>query len=139
MQRLVDAAPFGRWWGLLVESVGVGSASVRLPYRHVLERPGGVLHGGCSTVVADVAVWIAIMSIVEGGEHALTVHLATDYISRANGDIVGTARLIKVGRRLAMGSVETRSDDGTLVATHQVTYALPSAEMTAKPMTHPER
>ncbi len=126
MQQRVDASPFGPWWGLLVESVSSGASSVRLPYRQSLERLGGILHGACTAVVADVAVWVAIMTVVEGGEHALTVHLTSDYIAPARSDIIGTARLLKVGRRLAVGIVETRADDGKLVGSHQVTYLLPS-------------
>lgn len=126
MQQRVDASPFGPWWGLRVESVSSGASRVRLPYRQPLERLGGVLHGGCTVVVADVAVWVAIMTVVEGGEHALTIHLTTDYIASARSDIIGTARLLKVGRQLAVGVVETRTDDGKLVGTHQVTYLLPS-------------
>src|SRR5215469_9702354 len=61
MQQRVDASPFGLWWGLLVESVSSGASRIRLPYRQSLERLGGVLHGGCTVVVADVAVWVAIM------------------------------------------------------------------------------
>lgn len=125
MQQHVNAQPFGPWWGLVVESVSSGGASVRLPHRRELQRLGGVLHGGCSVVVADVAVWVAIMTVVEGGEDALTVHLTTDYIAPASHDIIGTARLVKVGRRLAVGMAETRMEDGKLVGIHHVTYALP--------------
>jgi uncharacterized protein (TIGR00369 family) len=124
MQRWVDESPFGPWWGLVVETAGPGAASVRLPYRAELQRLGGVLHGGCAMVVADVAVWVAIIATVESGERAVTTHLATEYLAPASGDIIGAARLLKVGRRLAVGAVETRTPDGTLVAVHSATYAL---------------
>ncbi len=55
----------------------------------------------------------------------MTVHLATDYLAPARGDLVAEARLLKIGKRLAFASAETRTLDGTLVAVHQVTYALP--------------
>jgi uncharacterized protein (TIGR00369 family) len=124
LQRWVDESPFGPWWGLRVEAAGKNSATVRLPYRPELQRLGGVLQGTCVVVVADVAMWIAIIATVEGGERAVTVNLATDYLAPARDDIVGTATLIKVGRRLVVGSVDTRTPDGTLVAVHRVTYAL---------------
>jgi acyl-coenzyme A thioesterase PaaI-like protein len=62
---------------------------------------------------------------VEGGERAVTVHCATDFLAPARGDIIATASLLKVGRRLIVGSVDTRSDGGTLIAVHRVTYSLP--------------
>ena len=126
LQRFVDDSPFGPWWGFVVESAGKGAASVRLPHRPQFERPGGILHGGCAAILADVAVWVALIAEVEGGERAVTVHLATDYLAAARGDIIGTARLLKVGRRLAVASVETRTAEDTLVSVHQVTYALAS-------------
>jgi uncharacterized protein (TIGR00369 family) len=128
LQRLVDDSPFGPWWGFVVESAGEGGASVRLPHRPQFERPGGILQGGCAAILADVAVWIALIAEVEEGERAVTVHLATDYLAAARGDIIGTARLLKVGRRLAVASAETRTAEGTLVSVHRVTYALASPQ-----------
>ena len=125
IQQRLDASPFGPWWGLLVESGSDGISRVRLPHRRELQRLGGALHGGCAVVVADVAVWVALMTVVEGGEDALTVHLTTEYLAAARGDIIGTARLIKVGRQLAVGVAEVCTDDGKIVSAHQVTYALP--------------
>ena len=123
LQRWVDESPFGPWWGLRVESASKGAAAVRLPHRPELERLGGVLQGACVVVVADVAMWVAIIATVPDGQHAVTVSLATDYLAAARGDIIGTASLVKVGRRLIFGSVETRTLDGQLVAVHRVTYA----------------
>lgn len=126
MQQWVDGSPFGPWWGLVVEEVGDRTASVRVPYRPELLRLGGVLHGGCTMVAADVAVWVAIIATVEGGERAVTVNLTTDYLAPARTDIVSTATLIKVGRRLVVASADSRTLDGTLVAVHRATYALQS-------------
>jgi uncharacterized protein (TIGR00369 family) len=123
LQRLIDDLPFGRWWGFVVESAGQGGATLRLPHRPQFERPGGILNGGCAATLADMAVWVALIAEVDEGERAVTVHLATDYVAAARGDITGAARLLKVGRRLAVASVETRTADGALVAIHQVTYA----------------
>jgi uncharacterized protein (TIGR00369 family) len=124
LQQYVDASPFGVWWGLVVESAGGGTGRVRLPYRAEFLRLGGVLHGACAMIVADVASWVAIIAEVDGGEQAVTVHLATEYLAPARTDIVAEARLVKVGRRLAIATAETRTIDGELVAIHNVTYAL---------------
>jgi uncharacterized protein (TIGR00369 family) len=126
LQRLVDDSPFGPWWGFVVESGGEGGARVRLPHRRQFERTGGILNGGCAAILADVAVWVALIAEVEEGERAVTVHLTTDYLAPARGDIIAAARLLKVGGRLAVASVETRTAEGTLVSVHQVIYALAS-------------
>jgi uncharacterized protein (TIGR00369 family) len=124
-QRWVDESPFGAWYGFVVETAEAGLASVRLPYRAEMQRLGGVLQGGCAMIVADVAMWVAIIATVEGGERAVTTHLATDFLAPARGDLIATARVVKAGRRLIVGTVETRALDGALIAIHQATYALP--------------
>jgi uncharacterized protein (TIGR00369 family) len=126
LQRWVDESPFGPWYGLRVESAGNGEARVRLPYRAEMQRLGGVLNGGCAMIAADVAMWVAIIAAVEGGEGALTVNMSTDFLAPARSDIIATARIIKAGRRLVVGSVDTHDADGALVAVHRLTYALPS-------------
>ena len=124
MQALVDRSRFGLWWGLVVDAVE--PARVRVPWRAELLRPGDVMHGACAMIAADVAVWVALCARLPNGEYALTVHLGTDYLAPARSDVVAEATLLKVGKRLAFGRAETRALDGTLVALHQVTYALPS-------------
>jgi uncharacterized protein (TIGR00369 family) len=125
LQRWIDESPFGPFYGLRVEVDDAGTPSVRLPYRPELQRLGGVLQGGCAMVVADVAMWIAIIAAIDGGERAVTVNCSTDFLAPARGDIVATAHLLKAGRRLVVGDVHTRTDDGTLSAVHRITYSLP--------------
>jgi uncharacterized protein (TIGR00369 family) len=100
LQAMVDRSHFGRWWGLIVDSVAPDPVRVRVPARTELLRPGDVLHGACAMIAADVAVWVALCGRVANGEGALTVHLASDYLAPARGDIVAEARLLKVGKRV---------------------------------------
>ncbi len=62
-QRAIDGSPFGRWWGYRVEELGAGYARLLLPFQPHFERPGGVLQGGCAMTLADVAFWIAGMTV----------------------------------------------------------------------------
>jgi hypothetical protein len=41
-RRLFDATPFVGWWGLTVDDLGDGWATVGLPFREQLTRPGGI-------------------------------------------------------------------------------------------------
>ena len=43
----VAGTGFGPWWGMVVESVGLGTAVLGLPHRKEFERPGGLLQGAC--------------------------------------------------------------------------------------------
>ena len=83
LQRWIDDSPFGPWWGLQVELDDKDAPRVRLPFRPEFQRLGGVLQGACVTVVADVAMWLAIIAAVEGGENAATIHCPRNRLSRA--------------------------------------------------------
>ena len=125
-RRLVDAQPFCRWWGLAVAGIGDGTATVTLPARPQLLRPGGVLHGSSYEVVADVAMWLAIMTRAGEEPMALTIEMKTSFLRGTAGDITGTARLLKLGRRVAFGEAEILDQAGDLVAHSTLSYLRPT-------------
>lgn len=124
-QKLVDGTEFGRWWGFRVEAVGDGTATVRLPYREELLRPGRVLHGGCAMVLADVAFWIAATTRVGNPDNTLTLEMKTNFVRAGTGDLVTSARVIRAGRRVVFGDAQTFDDGGELIAHHTLTYMRP--------------
>lgn len=121
-QKLVDGTDFGRWWGFRVEAVGDGTATVRLPYREELLRPGRVLHGGCAMVLADVAFWIAAATRVGSPETNLTLEMKTNFLRGGASDLVTSARVIRAGKRVVFGDAQTLDAAGELVAHHTLTY-----------------
>lgn len=124
-RTLVADQPFCRWWGLEVDGLGDGTASVRLPSGPHLLRPGGVLHGSSYEVVADLAMWLAIMTRVGLEPMAVTIEMKTSFLRGATTDITGTARVLKIGRRVAFGAVEVRDAPGRLVAHSTLSYSRP--------------
>ena len=128
-QRLVDGTDFGSWWGFRVEAVGAGTASVRLPYRKELLRPGGLLHGGCAMVLADVAFWIAATTRVGSPDTNLTLEMKNNFLRGGTGDLVTSARAIRVGRRVMFGDAQTFDESGELVAHHTLTYVRPQESL----------
>jgi uncharacterized protein (TIGR00369 family) len=124
-QDVVDAAPFGPWWGLRVDDLGPGWATVSLPWRPELVRPGGLLHGSCYDTVADVAMWLAIMTRTGVEAMAVTVELKTSFLRGATTGISSRAELLKLGRRLAFGQAATTDAAGDLVAHTTLTYIRP--------------
>jgi len=125
-RRLVDDQPFCRWWGLGVSEIGDGSATVTLPAAPHLLRPGGVLHGSSYEVVADVAMWLAIMSRAGEEPMAVTIEMKTSFLRGTASNITGTARLLRLGRRVAFGEAKVLDDAGTLVAHSTLSYLRPA-------------
>lgn len=113
--------------GPVVEGVGPMSATLRLPYHERHLRPGGTISGPAMMGLADVALYVAILAQVGPVALAVTTNLSFHFMRKpAKGDLVAEARLLKLGRSLAVGEVLIRSlgrDD--LVCHATGTYALP--------------
>lgn len=95
-------------------------------------RPGGSIAGPTMMALADCVVWLAIIATLGHGEQAVTTNLNINFMKRPGpADLIAEARLLKLGRRLAVGDVMIYSDDGSDGADHPVahatlTYAIPS-------------
>ena len=94
--------------------------------RHL--RPGGTVSGPSMFALADVAAYVATMARI--GPEALTVttHCSIDFMRKpaAGMDLIGTARLLKLGRVLAVGDVLIHSEGmPDPVARAGLTYSIP--------------
>jgi uncharacterized protein (TIGR00369 family) len=91
-------------------------------------RAGGTVSGPAMFGLADVAVYLAIISRIGEVPLAVTTNAAIDFLRKpeAGVDLLGEARLLKLGRRLAVGDVmlfsEGRADP---VARAGLTYSIP--------------
>lgn len=120
--RLLGETPFARWWGLIAEDLGYGWATVRLPFRTELTRPGDILHGPSYECVADVAAWLAIMTQTGEEKMAVTVEMKTSFLRGAITDITCRAKVEKLGRRIVFVTAETVDAGGAVVAQSSLTY-----------------
>jgi uncharacterized protein (TIGR00369 family) len=121
-RRILSGTPFVRWWQLDVTELGAGWASVALPWRDEFVRPGGVLHGSCYEVVADVAMWLAIMTVTGEEPMAVTIEMKTSFLRGATTGITSRAEVLKLGRRVAFGVATTTDALGEPVAHSTLSY-----------------
>jgi uncharacterized protein (TIGR00369 family) len=94
--------------------------------RHL--RPGGTVSGPTMFALADVAIYLAILSRIGPVALAVTTNCSIDFMRKpeAGRDLLAEARLLKLGRQLAVGDVLIRSEGaGGVVARASLTYALP--------------
>jgi uncharacterized protein (TIGR00369 family) len=77
--------------------------------------------------LADVAMYVAVLSAIGWVPLAVTTNLTINFLRKpAPRDLLAEARLLKLGRRLAVGEVGIRSDGGDeLVAHVTTTYSIP--------------
>ena len=90
---------------------------------------GGV-HGGVLSALADISVTTAVLSVCRRNDQMRgTAELNISYLRPAHGTaLTATATIIKKGRMLVVGHVDIANDDGTVVATGRVTYALTQSD-----------
>jgi uncharacterized protein (TIGR00369 family) len=121
-ERIVAAAPFARWWGVEPGELGYGWAEVTLAPRPELLRPGDVLHGTSYEVVADVAMWLAMMTRTGEEPMAMTIEMKTSFLRGATTAIRSRAEVLRLGRRVAFGVASTTDATGDVVAHSTLTY-----------------
>ena len=121
-REVLRQSAFIGWWGIEVVGLGSGTATVALPFRPELVRPGGVLHGSSYEVVADVGLWLAIMTLTGEEQMAVTIEMKTSFLRGATTDIAAHATVTKLGRRIAFGTADVFDAGGVLVAQSSLSY-----------------
>ncbi|HEY5092552.1 MAG TPA: PaaI family thioesterase, partial [Acidimicrobiales bacterium] len=83
--------------------------------------------GPVMMTLADTSAWVVIMSQIGPIVLAVTTSLHIDFLRKPElTDLMARARILKLGRRLAVVDVELFSRGSTeLVAKSQVTYSIP--------------
>lgn len=112
----------------VIESIGADGVCVRLRVQDRHLRPGGTVSGPSMFALADVAMYIAVLSRIGPQELAVTTNCAIDFMRRptADADLLCDVRLLKVGRVLAVGDALLRSEgQDAPVARANLTYAIP--------------
>ncbi len=111
-----------------IVTVGDGTATVRHRIGHDELRPGGTVSGPVLMEVADIALYVAILGAIGIVPLAVTTGLNINFLRKpsAQRDVIGTCRLIKVGKVLVVGEVNLYSDGDERPVAHAVgTYSIP--------------
>ncbi|MBA8889100.1 acyl-coenzyme A thioesterase PaaI-like protein [Dokdonella fugitiva] len=111
-----------------VVDVGHRSATVRHAIGSAELRPGGTVSGPVLVAVADVALYVAILGEIGLVPLAVTTSLSINFLRKPAADaaIVGTCRLMKVGKSLIVGEVDLYSEGLEEPVAHAVgTYSVP--------------
>ncbi len=101
-----------------------GRAVLELPFSEAHLRPGGSLSGPTMFTLADTALYAAVLSEIGLVPLAVTTDISIHFVKKPRAGLSAEARLLRCGKRLAVGTVEITSD-GEVVAHATGTYALP--------------
>jgi uncharacterized protein (TIGR00369 family) len=130
LDRLMAAEfPQSQALGYRIERVAADAVDLRLPMddRHL--RPGGTVSGPTLFTLADMAMYLHLLSRLGPVALAVTTDVTLHFLRRPKPrDVLARAEMLKLGRRLAVGQVLLRSDGDAAPIAHAVlTYSIPPA------------
>ena len=110
-----------------VERIDEMFARVRMHFdkRHL--RPGGTISGPSLMLLSDTAMYMALLGMIGPVGLAVTTNLNINFLRKpAQVDVIAECRLLKLGKRLAVGEVTMYSEgDADPVAHATLTYSIP--------------
>ena len=112
----------------VIDEISPMSATLRLVYHPDHLRPGGTISGPSMFALCDLALYVAILAEIGRVTLAVTTNVSINFLRKPPpADLIGRARLIKLGKRLAVGEVGLYSPGEAELVAHAVgTYSLPA-------------
>jgi len=123
IKAVANACPYYKLLGMEVVEMGEGSSRLRMPFDEKLIQPAGVVHGGAVGSLADSAVAVALLSMLEPGTDIATVEMKINFLAPVrSGVLFADAKVAWRGTRLALGEVDVTDENGGPVAKSLMTY-----------------
>jgi uncharacterized protein (TIGR00369 family) len=84
-RQFIEAIPYSKALGMVLEDIGDGSCAISMPYdtRLVGDPERGVLHGGAISALMDTCGGASVMSHSSGVIGTATIDLRIDYMRAA--------------------------------------------------------
>lgn len=115
--------PLAAAWGVTVLEAADGVARLRLPADPLLLRPGNTVSGPAIMGLADVAMWMALLTTTQGRDNSVTSTMNVNFLRPAGaGPLVATARVVKAGKRMIYGEVLIGAEEAEEPAVHVTTH-----------------
>lgn len=121
--RRYSNAMFPQWMGIEITSLEPGRAVVALQVQEHHLQYHKVLHGGAAAALADTAVAFAVLSLITNEQDTTTIELKLNYLRPiAAGRITADARIIRLGKTIAVGEADIYDEQHQLSAKAIATY-----------------
>jgi acyl-CoA thioesterase len=125
LKQFLHEIPFNAHVGLKLVRLHKDGVTIECAIRPELLNGSGVLHGGVTATLADVAVGMALARHLGRPRSATTVEMKINYLRPvAHGKITARSHLVKVGSRLCCGRVEIFDAAKRPVAAALITYMI---------------
>ncbi|HTB00916.1 MAG TPA: PaaI family thioesterase [Bradyrhizobium sp.] len=113
-----------------IERADGTSCLLRQRYSEQMLRPGGTVSGPTLMALADFAMYVVLLSAIGPVGLAVTTNLNINFLRKGapGQDLLAQARLLKLGKRLAVGEVNLLSGTSPEPIAHVTsTYSIPNA------------
>ena len=125
LRAVMTSIPFNHSLGIRVARVHRDGVTIECPVRDDLRNRSGVLHGGVTATLADVAVGVSLSHHFGNQRPATTAEMKINYFRPVTGGkLVARARLLRVGSHLCVGQVDLFDGEKNRVGAALVTYML---------------
>jgi uncharacterized protein (TIGR00369 family) len=112
-----------------IENADGTSCVLRQRYGEHMLRPGGTVSGPTLMALADCAMYVVLLSAIGPVGLAVTTNLNINFLRKgeAGHDVLAEARILKLGKRLAVGEVTLLSAASADPIAHvTATYSIPN-------------
>jgi acyl-CoA thioesterase len=125
LNQFLTGIQFNQLVGLRLVRLHKDGVTIACALRPELMNGAGVVHGGVTATLADVAVGMALARHLGRPRAAATVEMKINYLRPvAHGKITARSHLVKVGARLCCGRVEIFDGDKRPIAAALITYMI---------------
>jgi len=114
---------------LSIVAIAHGMAQLRYAFRPKSLRPGGTISGTTLMLLADATMYVAVLASIGWVPLAVTTNLSIHFLKKPGPRALDAeCRLLKLGKRLAVGEISIRSEGDDELAAHATsTYSIPPA------------
>ena len=112
---------------MVIEEVGHLRARLRMRVDASHLRPGDTVSGPTMFTLADCTFYVATLAMIGREALAVTTSFSINFLRKpAERDLIGEARILRLGKRQSVGDVTLYSEgDDRPVAHAAMTYAIP--------------
>jgi uncharacterized protein (TIGR00369 family) len=115
---------------ITIERADGQTCLIRERFHDRMLRPGGTVSGPTLMALADVAMYVVLLSAIGPVGLAVTTNLSINFLRKGQPgqDVLAAAKILKLGKRLAVGEVSlTSAASPDPIAHVTATYSIPNA------------
>ena len=123
--KVANSSPYYRLLGMEVKEIKEGESRIEMPFKQDLTHPYGIVHGGAIASLADSAVAMALIDLVNPKDRITTIEFKINFMASVNkGKLEARAKIIHKGLKTAVGDVKVVNGNGKWVAKLVATYSI---------------